>query len=419
MPGRTWIIAPDVESLERRWEKLVHAPAALKEDLFHPHLSNGKLGDRHTKRVLREGLPGYEPTTRTVAAEHGSCVKPVRYGFRSFDRQWIIPDNRVINRPNPELWKSRSNEQVYFTALSRTSPSSGPALTATALVPDLDHYKGSFGGRVFPLWRDQDATVPNLPTKLLRFLDQTYAMKIDAEDLAAYVAAVSAHPTFTSRFHEDLSTPELRIPITSDRDTFAQTSDLGRTIIWLHTFGERMSDPLNGRPAGPPRLPPAKMPRIPAKGAIPQEPAAMPDLIGYDASKKRLLVGQGYVENVEPGVWLYEVSGKQVLLQWFSYRKAHRERPIIGERRTPSPLGDIQPDHWLAEYTTELINLLNVLGCLIDLEPAQAALLERVCTGPTISAAELRSAGALETPTQSKLTVPKAVEAGLFDAVGL
>lgn len=419
MPGRTWIIAPDVESLERRWEKLVHAPAALKEDLFHPHLSNGKLGDRHTERVLREGLPGYEPTTRTVAAEHGSCIKPVRYGFRSFDRQWIIPDNRLINRPNPELWKSRSNEQVYFTALSRTSPSSGPALTVTALVPDLDHYKGSFGGRVFPLWRDQNATVPNLPTKLLRFLGQTYAMKIDAEDLAAYVAAVSAHPAFTSRFHEDLSTPELRIPITRDRDTFAQTSDVGRTIIWLHTFGERMSDPLNGRPAGPPRLPPAKMPRIPAKGAIPQEPAAMPDSIGYDASKKRLLVGQGYVENVEPGVWLYEVSGKQVLLQWFSYRKAHRERPIIGERRTPSPLGDIQPDHWLAEYTTELINLLNVLGCLIDLEPAQAALLKRVCTGPTISAAELHSSGALETPTRAKLTMPKAVEAGLFDAVGL
>jgi hypothetical protein len=40
----------------------------------------------------------------------------------------------------------------------------------------------------------------------------------------------------------------------------------------------------------------------------------MPDSIGYDAGKKRLLVGQGYVENVEPGVWLYEVSGKQVLL---------------------------------------------------------------------------------------------------------
>jgi hypothetical protein len=45
-----------------------------------------------------------------------------------------------------------------------------------------------------------------------------------------------------------------------------------------------------------------------------------------------------YVENVDARVWKYEMSGKQVLLQWFSYRKANRERPTIGERRTPSPL---------------------------------------------------------------------------------
>jgi hypothetical protein len=160
-------------------------------------------------------------------------------------------------------------------------------------------------------------------------------------------------------------------------------------------------------------------PRIPAAGAIPEEPEAMPDSINYDASKKRLLVGQGYVENVEPKVWLYEVSGKQVLLQWFSYRKLNRERPIIGDRRKPSSLGAIQPDRWLAEYTTELINVLNVLGWLVDLEPAQAALLEKVCAGPTIPAEELRNAEALEVPAQPKRASPKPAGPGLFDAPDL
>jgi len=84
-----------------------------------------------------------------------------------------------------------------------------------------------------------------------------------------------------------------------------------------------------------------------------------------------------------------------VLHQWFSYRKANRERPIIGDRRQPSKLGELQPDHWIAEYTTELINLLNVLGRLVDLEQAQADLLERVCSAQTISAGELRESGAL------------------------
>lgn len=56
----------------------------------------------------------------------------------------------------------------------------------------------------------------------------------------------------------------------------------------------------------------------------------MPDSIEYDKVKRRLLIGSGYVEGVPPEVWSYEVSGKQVLRQWFSYRKANRERPIIG-----------------------------------------------------------------------------------------
>jgi hypothetical protein len=138
-----------------------------------------------------------------------------------------------------------------------------------------------------------------------------------------------------------------------------------------------MASPEEGRPAQPPRLPSSQAPRIPAAGAIPESPEAMPDAIGYNPSQKRLLVGHGYVENVEPAMWSYEISGKQVLLQWFSYRKANRERPIIGDKRPPSILGDIQPDHWLAEYTTELINVLHVLGGLVDLEPSQAELLGR------------------------------------------
>ncbi|HEV2201776.1 MAG TPA: type ISP restriction/modification enzyme [Bryobacteraceae bacterium] len=419
MPGRTWVIAPDPDSLERRWQKLVRAPADEKEVLFHPHLRGGKPGDKHSNRVVASPLHGYERRPKPIADERGPCLPPARYGFRSFDRQWIIPDNRLINQPNSELWESRSDEQVYLTAPSDRSPTTGPAVTFSALIPDLHHYNGR-GGRVFPLWSDQQAFSPNLPRRLLAFLSQKYGTQVTAADFVAYMAGITAHPAFTARFQEDLSTPGLRIPLTVDSETFAKVADLGREVIWLHTFGERMIDPQKGRLAQPPRLPPSRMPRIPAAGAISQEPAAMPDSIGYDATKKRLLVGQGYVENVEPGTWLYEVSGKQVLLQWFSYRKANRDRPIIGDRRTPSPLGNIQPDHWLAEYTTELINVLNVLGRLIDLEPAQAALLEKVCAGSTISSEELRTAGAFEAPNEPRRKALKSAAApGLFDSMGV
>jgi hypothetical protein len=414
MPGRTWVIAPDIESLQKRWQKLLDAPSDKKEDLFHPHLRNGQPGDKHSRRIVPKPLAGFEARAKSVADEKGHCLPPARYGYRSFDRQWIIPDNRLINQPNPELWESRSDEQVFLTALSRTSPSSGPALSFTAGVPDLDHYNGR-GGRVFPLWSNLEASIPNLPPNLLPFLTKRLGTEVTAEDFIAYIAGIAAHPAFTIRFQEDLSTPGLRIPITNAPHTFGEVAGVGRKIVWLHTFGDRMADPRHGRPAQPPRLPPARMPRVPAAGAIPQEPEAMPDSIDYDGSKRRLLVGRGYVENVEPAVWHYEVSGKQVLLQWFSYRKSNRERPIIGDRRNPSPLGNIQPDHWLAEYTTELINLLNVLGLLVELEPAQAELLEKVCAGPTVPAEELRLAGALQVPAKPIPGTPKSAGPRLFE----
>ncbi|MBE0540363.1 MAG: N-6 DNA methylase [Verrucomicrobia bacterium] len=129
MPGRTWIIAPDGASLQRRWQRLVTASAEEKETFFHPHLRGGKLGDKHSKKVVTNALAGYEARPMAVADDSALCLPPTRYGFRSFDRQWIIPDSRLINQPNPALWAVRSEQQVFLAALSRTSPLNGPALT--------------------------------------------------------------------------------------------------------------------------------------------------------------------------------------------------------------------------------------------------------------------------------------------------
>ncbi len=194
MPGRTWVIAPDAVSLQNRWAKLKAAPPATMDELFQPHLVNGQAGDRHSARVLKDTLAGFSLRQTSVREDKSGIEAPIRYGFRSFDRQWIIPDKRLINRPNPELWVSRSDKQVYLTAFSEESPSSGPALTFTGLVPDLHHYKGSFGGRVFPLWRNSEATEPNITSTVLAFLSQRYSRITSAEDLMAYIAAIGASP---------------------------------------------------------------------------------------------------------------------------------------------------------------------------------------------------------------------------------
>jgi hypothetical protein len=403
---RTWVIAPDSKSLEDRWNFLVRAEESAKEKLFHPTLRNGLPADRHIRSIVKEGIPGFAAKPKPIIEETGPVAPPVRYGFRSFNRQWIIPDARVITQPNAELWQSRSESQIYLTAPSDRSPSNGPALTFTSFVPDLHHYAGR-GGRVLPLWADDHANSSNIRPRLLTMLSEWLGTTIRPEDFFAYVAAVAASPAYTARFQEDLSTPGLRIPITADASIFREATEAGRRVLWLHTFGERMADPAQSRPEGPPRLLEGRASTVPKSGEISTDPSEMPDTIGYDAGKQRLLIGHGFIENVPPAVWQYEVSGKQALLQWFSYRKKDRARPIMGDRRPPSPLGNIQPDHWLPEYTTELLNVLNVLAMLVELEPKQAELLERICGGPLISENDLKTAGAFVVEATPKRRKPK------------
>jgi hypothetical protein len=81
----------------------------------------------------------------------------------------------------------------------------------------------------------------------------------------------------------------------------------------------------------------------------------------------------------------------------------------MGDRRPPSPLGDIQTTGWPAEYTTDLLDLLHVLGRLVDLEPAQETLLNEICAGQIITAVEL-AAETAALPTKGKMAAKVSAE---------
>ena len=231
---------------------------------------------------------------------------------------------------------------------------------------------------------------------MLREVAGALGVAVSALDLMAYFAAVAAHPAYTARFRPDLVQPGLHIPMTAEASLFAEAIEIGREVVWLHCFGDRFADPDTGRPNSAPRMTEGERPVISKGGAIPTDPDRFPDRIAYDAGARCLRIGDGFIDNVPRQVWEYEVSGKQVLVQWFSYRRLDRSRPIIGDRRPLSPLEKIQPQGWLAEYTTELMNVLQVLGRLVALEPRQADLLNLICDGPMLSADDLRANGAFD-----------------------
>jgi hypothetical protein len=88
----------------------------------------------------------------------------------------------------------------------------------------------------------------------------------------------------------------------------------------------------------------------------------------------------------------------------------------MGDKRPPSELCKIQPESWLAEYTTELVNVLHVLGRLVELERLQQTLLEKICSGPTITCEELKASEVLTVPTawRKKLAADSTASSSLF-----
>lgn len=393
-PGRTWVISPDEATLHTRWRTLQReANHERMQRLFHPQLRQRELAGRHIDKIVNENLGVWATRGVSVKEDKEALVAPVRYPFRSFDRQWLPPDHRLLDDGRPKLWGVASDHQLFLTVIESASPRSGPSLSLTALVPDLDHYNGR-GGRVYPLWRNSESTTSNVKLPVLAHLSLHFGRTITPEEMMAYIAGVMAHPAFTARFRADLVRPGLRLPITAEAELFQRASALGREVIWLHTYGERMVDEDAGRPQGPPRMA-ANGPTIPRAGAIPSTPEDFPDELRYDSAARRLFVGKGYVDNVSQAMFDYDVSGMNVLNQWFSYRKKDRRRPIIGDRRPPSPLSDIQPDHWLPEYTSDLLDLLHVLGRLVALEPAQAQVLEAILGATLIEHDQLVATGAL------------------------
>jgi hypothetical protein len=184
-PNRTWVHAPDEETLVERWQTLISADAPNKGRLLK-ETDSRKVGTR------MPAFPG-QPDAAPIVREQ--CISPrlSRYGFRSFDRQYLVLDKRVVDRLRDDLWRIHNDRQVYLVTQLRHPISEGPAAVFTALVPDVDHYQGNSGGRTIPLFRDVLGTIPNVAPGLKEVLISKLGLDVQNEDLMAYVAAVIAH----------------------------------------------------------------------------------------------------------------------------------------------------------------------------------------------------------------------------------
>lgn len=381
-PNRTWVYAPDQETLAERWRRLSLAPLTERSQLMK-ETRDRTIGLALSPHFNATGQPA------SLTADIDPQVSIMRISFRSFDRQYVIADRRVVDFARPDLWSTYGTHQTYLTTLFAESITSGPAVVFAAEIPDTHHYMGHHGGKVLPKYRDASGDRPNIAPGLIEHLSRQLGTDVTCDDLLAYVAAVASHPGFPTRFRSELRTPGVRIPLTLNPNLWHRAVSLGERVIWLQTYGERYVCSAAGRPQGPPReLRPDVL--VPIPGA----PDHMPECITYDRDTSTLHVGEGALGPVPSAVWDYDVCGTQVVKKWFDYRS---KKPRV---RKSSPLNEIVATKW--DFTDDLRNLLAVLhGCVL-LEPQQDDILAAILDGPLLTSTELEDSGVLPPAAEAK-----------------
>lgn len=367
---RMWVIGPSEELLRRRWTGILTAEdraGAMKES-----------GDRKISLPQLDILDENVTLPPIQALGKNAPPQPLfRYAYRSFDRQVLLVDGRLISRPRRPLWQAHSDRQVYLTGLFSIALGDGPGVVACADIPDLDYFRGSYGAKaVMPLYRDRDCEKSNVLPGLVDLLSETYGTEVTAEDFAGYVYCLLAQAEYTQRFRKELASREVRVPLTRNGGLFSKAAEFGKGLIWLHTYGERMVG--KARPKG-------QIPKGKAKclKAVPDSEEKYPNEFGYDEPRQRLNVGEGCFGPVSGEVFEFEVSGLKVVKSWLGYRMRERKG------RKSSPLDDIRPTTWTHDFTRELLELLWVLEKTVEGYPKQKDLLEKVLGGELFSAKEL------------------------------
>lgn len=359
---RTWPLGTTPEVLKTRWAALLNTTDRA--------VSFKESRDRKITSIVMDLSTG-EQLTALAHLPVGSPVAPIlRYGYRSFDRQWLIADSRLADYPRHSLWHSHSNDQLYFASLLTKPLGDGPAVVVSANILDMDYFSGRGAKDILPLYRDAQAQHPNLSPALLAVLKQSFGRATGAEEIAAYLYAVLAHPAYTERFRLELENRKVSVPITLNKELFETSASIGRRLIYLHTYGERFAQGQTW-PHGCARCTKA----IATEG--------LPEKFSYNEATHTLHIGDGLFEPVTPTVWDFEVSGLKVLQSWLGYRMKCRKG------KKSSPLDDITPTSWPPEFTSELLRLLHLLEETQGIYPQQKTLLEQIVKGPLLSASLL------------------------------
>ena len=387
---RTWPIAQTKEQLRRRCEVFVliedeeELKRAFKENRDRKIDSSKKDIWTETPQVMikDETLEGLTAT-----------IQP--YSYRAFDKSWCLADIRVCGYPRKELWRIQSETQIYFTSILKKINTYGPAMVANIFVPDLDVLT-SGGKDVMPLYCDADSSKVNINRDVYQKMKKTYNTNFPPEHLHYYIYGILSHPGFIKMFEEELRIPGIKVPIPKDYGLFQKGVELGKKMIRIQTFGERLRTEHDGfMLTGTSTL----------VNHLSSSIESYPTQFSYDENRQMLVAHIGkrridFIRELPPEVYNFSISTLKPVQSWLGYRKKKKDG------RISSPLDDIRPNGWSHELTEELLKLLHVLEMSIQVYSRSKKFLKTVLERPLFRAVDF------EAPSKNevKINVPPTIE---------
>ena len=226
--------------------------------------------------------------------------------YRPLDKRWLYNDQRLVQRPRPQLQSVWGQENYALYGLPNGT-GAGPSVWCHGLLPDYHAFRGSYGGYAFPVRDNRPGHGPfNLAPALLQGLSTSYGTPISAEDTFDAILALLSATSYTFRFAEDIEDVFPHVPFPASHEVFADAAEIGREIRALETFARAPGAQFLTR----------ALARVETEATEALHASDMTDGEFFLCANR-----SGRVSGITVDIWTFSVSGYRLLPRWLAARQ--------------------------------------------------------------------------------------------------
>lgn len=334
---RLWPVGITKETLEVRWRSLITEPVNQRASLYV---------ENNSQKAKKTALDFGKKVTELDLTD--PCPKIVRFGYRSFDYQWLLYDKGLAYSFRGETYSKHRSGQGYFVGHLTKAASGSCFLTFSDAVVDTDFHAKRGAKDVIPLL---------LTPGRRRNLADNFRSKFESvngyppDDFLFFALAVLSSVDYCNKFSVDTEKYGLRVPFIAPRVLYEELVSHGKDIATLNTLGNTKWGSSEFA-----ALSPRSSKLLVAKSGFKLAPRNVIDEVGGT------ITGDGWsIVNVSPQVLQYKISGYSPVRSLVGYWTSSRSK-------ARSKLDTLFPRQILSTDLGALLNTIHAIEGMLQIQ---------------------------------------------------